>query len=100
MSEFMKGDIDVGWFGQALKTFGPAALVLEFIEGVGKYQVIVFPGQACGLIGSNGCHLVRLVLLDLQNRDFRQRQHARWRAIVLVSSSMSPLSVMMTAPEC
>ena len=76
VAEFVKGDIDAGRFGQALKTFGPAARALEFAEGVGKYQVIVFPGQACGLIGSNGCRLVGLVLLDLQNRDFRQRQNA------------------------
>ena len=74
--EFMKGDIDAGCFGQALKAFGPVAWVLEFAEGVGEYQVIIFTGQACGLIGGNGCRLTCLVLFHLDYRNFRQRQDA------------------------
>ena len=76
VTEFMKGDIDAGRYGQALKAFGPVARVLEFAVGVGEYLVISFPGQACGLISGNGCRLMSLVLLDLQYCDFRQRQDA------------------------
>ena len=76
MPEFMKGDSKAGRFDQALKSFGPVARVLEFAEGIGEYQVIVFPGQAVGLMGGDDCRLVRLVPLDLKYRDFRQRQDA------------------------
>ena len=52
--EFMKGDIDAGRFGQALKVFGPVARVLEFAEWVREYQVIILPGLAVGLAGGDG----------------------------------------------
>ncbi|CQR73462.1 hypothetical protein SOV_28210 [Sporomusa ovata DSM 2662] len=50
MPEFMKGDIDAGRFGQALKLFGPVARVLKFAEGVREYQVVVLQGPSANCL--------------------------------------------------
>lgn len=65
MPEFMKGDRELRLLDDLLKAFGPVARVLEFAEGIGKYQVVVFPGPAVGLTGGDGCCLA--CLMDLQS---------------------------------